>query len=72
MKKSTSNDYIPIENLEITKRIKNLKNSKKKPSYNSIKMNKSKEEISSKNSLKSSNSTLFNKDVKTELNQNQN
>ena len=69
MKKSTSNDYIPIENLEITKRIKNLKNSKKKPSYNSIKMNKSKE-LSSKNSLKSSNSTLFNKDLKTERTKN--
>ena len=65
MKKSTFNDYPSIPNLDIMKRIQSTKKVKRPPSSNSLRTNKSQEDILSKSSLKTQNSTLFKNEIKT-------
>ena len=65
MKKSTFNDYPSIPNLDIMKRIQSTKKVKRPPSSNSLRTNKSQEDILSKSSLKTQNSTLFKNELKT-------
>ena len=59
MKKIIPNDFSSISNFDIMKRIQNAKKKKRPCSMNRKRINKSQEEILSKSSLKTQNSTLF-------------
>ena len=65
MKKIIPNDFSSISNFDIMKRIQNAKKKKRPCSMNRKRINKSQEEILSKSSLKTQNSTLFKNEIKT-------